>query len=60
MSRKKKRDGAGKDIPDNLRLNPQQRLCAKFDQKSLADFPIAPPGKMGFRVEDNCAEEHTM
>ena len=42
----------------DLRLDPQRRLCPKFDAVSLADFPVAQPGEMGFRVVDNCAEEH--
>ncbi len=48
--------------PDNemedLRLNPQLRLCAKFDEDSIAKFPVAEPDEMGFRVLDNCAEEN--
>lgn len=42
----------------DLRLNPQERLVNKFDEKSIALFPIAPRDKMGLRVVDNCAEEH--
>lgn len=45
---------------DDLRLDPEQRLCAKFDSVSVAKFPVAPREKMGVRVEDNCAEEHIM
>lgn len=45
---------------DDLRLNPEMRLCAKFDVLSIADFPIASLEKMGIRVVDNCAEEHIM
>ena len=45
---------------DDLRLNPELRLCAKFDVLSIADFPIASHEKMGIRVVDNCAEEHIM
>lgn len=45
---------------DDLRLDPQQRLCPKFDPVSIAEFPVAEPGKMGLRVLDNCAEEHIM
>ena len=32
---------------EDLRLSPELRLCPKFDP-------------MGFRVLDNCAEEHIM
>ena len=50
--------------PDNrtedLRLNPEARLCPKFDSDSIAKFRVAAPGKMGMRVVDNCAEEHIM
>ena len=43
---------------EDLRLNPQLRLCARFDDVSIAEFPVAAPGEMGFRVVDNCAEEN--
>lgn len=55
MSKQKKTD-----IPDDLRINPQQRLCAKFDNVSIAEFPVASRKEMGVRVLDNCAEEHIM
>ena len=45
---------------EDLRLNPEAQLCPKFDQTSIALFPVADPEKMGFRVLDNCAEEHMM
>lgn len=45
---------------DDLRLNPEKRLCAKFDNTSIAKFPVADPDEMGMRVLDNCAEEHIM
>lgn len=47
---------------DNLeiRINPENRICPKFDQDSIAIFPIAEPDKMGVRVQDDCAEEHIM
>lgn len=43
-----------------LRLNPEARLCSKFDSTSIAKFRVADPRCMGMRVLDNCAEEHTM
>ena len=43
---------------ENLRLNPQQRLCSAFDEKSLAEYPVADKDEMGFRVVDNCAQEN--
>jgi len=62
---KKKHKKAKKDEPrpplpidDNLRLDPEQRLCAKFDSESIAKFPVASRENMGFRVLDNCAEEN--
>lgn len=45
---------------EDLRLNPQARLCPKFDQTSIALFPVADREEMGVRVVDNCAEEHIM
>ena len=44
----------------DLRLNPAERLCPKFDEESIAMFPVAKPDQMGMRVLDNCAEEHIM
>ena len=41
-----------------LRLEPEQRLCPVFDEVSIATFPVAEPGEMGFRVLDNFCEEH--
>jgi hypothetical protein len=45
---------------EDLRLDPQLRLCPKFDSVSIARFPVAPRDEMGVRVVDNCAEEHIM
>lgn len=44
----------------DLRLDPQKRLCPKFDETSIALFPVADREEMGVRVVDNCAEEHIM
>lgn len=49
-----------KPYPDDLRLNPEDVLCPKFDETSIAKFPVAAPDEMGMRVLDNCAEEHMM
>ncbi len=57
MSKHKKKV---KERGENLRLSPEKRLCAKFDELSIANFPVARPGEMGMRVLDNCAEEHMM
>lgn len=45
---------------EDLRLNPEARLCPKFDATSIALFPVAKREEMGIRVVDNCAEEHIM
>lgn len=45
---------------DQMRLDPEQRICSDFDSTSVAKYPIAKPQKMGMRVLDNCAEEHMM
>lgn len=64
MSKKKQKNkgsaGDGAPATDNLRLAPEQRLCPRFDSASIAKYPVAKPGKMGFRVVDNAAEEHIM
>lgn len=52
---KEKQKGA-----EELRVNPEDRLCPKFDRTSIALFPVAEWGKMGMRVLDDCAEEHIM
>lgn len=45
---------------ESVRLDPSKRICPKFDDTSIALFPVADPGKMGMRVLDDCAEEHIM
>ena len=46
------------DMAESLRLNPEKRLCPIFDSDSIAEFAVADPGEMGFRVLDNFTEEH--
>ena len=46
--------------PPELRLEPDKRLCPKFDETSIARFPVARQEEMGVRVVDDCAEEHIM
>lgn len=43
-----------------IRVDPEEGLCPKFDQTSMALFPVARPGEMGVAVVDDCAEEHIM
>ena len=49
-----------KNKTEDLRLDPEARLCPAFDHCSIKLFHAADPEKMGFRVLDNCAEEHMM
>lgn len=49
-----------KQETNDLRLDPEKRLCPKFDSTSIALFPVADREEMGVRVVDNCAEEHIM
>lgn len=49
-----------KKKPVNPRLDPEDRLCPKFDSTSIAMFPVADSKEMGMRVLDDCAEEHIM
>lgn len=44
----------------DLRINPEDRICPKFDSTSIALFPVATREEMGVRVVDDCAEEHIM
>ena len=45
---------------DQIRMDPAQRLCPKYDEVSIARFPVADREEMGVRVLDDCAEEHIM
>ena len=45
---------------EDFRLDPEGVMCPKFDQLSIAMFPVADRDEMGVRVVDNCAEEHIM
>lgn len=56
MSKKKTEQVSDMD----LRLDPELRICPKFDSASIALFPVADREEMGVRVVDNCAEEHIM
>lgn len=47
-------------ITDSIRLDPEKRLCPRFDSESIAMFPVAKADKMGVRVLDNFCEEHIM
>ena len=46
--------------PEDLRLDPESRLCPMFDAVSIKKFPAPAREDMGVRVLDNCAEEHQM
>lgn len=48
------------DGPVCYRLEPEKRLVPRFDSCCIAEFTVAKPGKMGFRVVDNCCEDHMM
>lgn len=43
-----------------LRLDPEKRLCPKFDATSVAKFHVSDRDTVGVRVVDDCAEEHIM
>ncbi|MPM22479.1 hypothetical protein SDC9_68934 [bioreactor metagenome] len=45
---------------DCLRLNPEARLCPKFDASGILAFPFEGREDMGVCVIDDCAEEHIM
>ena len=57
MSGKKKPAGP---VNAELRVDPEKRVVSKFDEKSIAKFPVADTRTMGFPVKDDCAEEHIM
>ena len=43
---------------EDLRLDPEARICPAFDCTSIKLFAAPDAGEMGFRVLDNCAEEN--
>jgi hypothetical protein len=55
MAKKKNRNSRQEANP---RFDPETRLAPRFDNAGIAKFPIAEPGEMGFRVLDDCTEEH--
>lgn len=62
MSKQRKTDRKNRDpqSAEDMRLDPELRLCSKFDSTSIAKFRLASRDDMGVRVVDNCAEEHMM
>lgn len=46
--------------PEDLRVDPEARLCPKFDATGIAMFRAQEQDEMGVRVLDDCAEEHIM
>ncbi len=56
MAKKKRKQPV--EPADSPRLDPETRLAPRFDSAAVALFPIAEPGEMGFRVLDDCTEEH--
>lgn len=45
-------------ITEDLRLDPEARLCPAFDCTSIKLFAAPDADEMGMRVLDNCAEEN--
>lgn len=47
-------------VEENLRINPETRLCPAFDYLTVAQYRVADRHTMGVRVVDNFCEEHIM
>lgn len=60
MSKVKQACNSQSDRMPVLRLEPEKRMCPIFDPVTIAKFPVAAPGEMGYRVLDNFCEEHIM
>lgn len=45
---------------EDLRLDPEKRICPAFDATSVKLFAAPDRKEMGVYVVDNCAEEHIM
>lgn len=54
----KRNEKPAQKLPPSLRLEPEKRICPAFDEETIAQFPVADLGEMGFRVLDNFCEEH--
>ena len=57
MSKRKKRPAQPESRP---KLDPEQRVAPQFDGVGIKKFLAPEPGEMGFRVLDDCAEDHEM
>ena len=57
MSKRKKRPAQPESQP---KLDPEQRVAPQFDGVGIKKFLAPEPGEMGFRVLDDCAEDHEM
>ena len=57
MSKKKKTAPRG---GENIRLDPEKRVAPQFDGVGSKKFLAPEPSEMGFRVLDDCAEDHEM
>ncbi len=55
---KQKKKKAIPEPAENLRLNPEARIASAFDSVSVKKFRVPEAERTGFRVLDNCAEEH--
>ena len=58
MPKAKKAVSGRADRMPALRLEPEKRMCPLYDPDTIAEFPVAAPGEMGYRVLDNFCEEH--
>ena len=62
MKNKSKKLSRSQILDKNLRLDPQEQLCAIYDSTGIKMFeaphPASEPEGMGFRVLDNCAEDN--
>lgn len=57
---KKKKEKKPLDAWKDPWLNPEERIAPEFDSTGIKKFYAPEPGEMGFRVLDNCAEDHEM
>ena len=58
MSEDRRAVNSQDDGKPSLRLEPEKRMCPLFDPATIAEFRVATPGEMGYRVLDNFCEEH--
>ena len=58
MEKKKRENPPRRTVSPSPRLDPEGRLCSRFDATGIRTYPLASWDKVGFQVLDDCCEDH--